>query len=87
MPTRSYAKPKNVRPYRSLTIPGDEVTAVVTGQDERKTRNTYRQVGWIGQTGAFYALGEKPAETEPGSFAPLWFVAFSDRLDEEGNPV
>lgn len=32
----------------------------------------WRQVGWIGQTGQFYALDEDPSRTERGSFAPLW---------------
>ena len=32
----------------------------------------WQQVGWRGQTGAFYRLDEDPAPTEPGSFAPVW---------------
>ena len=37
-------------------------------------RQTWRQVGWHGQTGAFYALDEKPSLTESGSFSPLWIL-------------
>lgn len=35
---------------------------------------TWRQVGWHGQTGDFYALHEDPSPTEPGSFSPLWLL-------------
>ncbi|MEU0710933.1 hypothetical protein ABZ508_26580 [Streptomyces lavendulocolor] len=38
----------------------------------------WRQVGWHGQTGAFYALDEKPADHEPGSFGPLWVLVDSE---------
>jgi hypothetical protein len=35
---------------------------------EQKT--LFRQVGWLGQSGQFYALTEIP--TEPGGFAPVY---------------
>ncbi len=35
---------------------------------------TWRQVGWHGQTGDFYSLDEDPSPTEPGSFSPLWLL-------------
>jgi hypothetical protein len=45
---------------------------------------TWRQVGWIGQSGAFYSLSE-PIEVvqagEPGSYSPLWFLAWDERVD------
>lgn len=70
-------KPPDTRPYRAMSATGPEVT--VTGEDYRQT---LRQVGWLGQTGAFYSLDEKPSAHEGGGFAPLWFIAHSDRIDE-----
>ena len=46
--------------------------SVETTWDGSRWDVVWRQVGWIGGTGAFYALDENPAPTEPGSFAPLW---------------
>lgn len=72
-------KPPNVRPYRAQHEPGTEVSALVGDW-----RQTLRQVGWQGQTGAFYSLDEDPSPFEPGSFSPLWVVAHSDdaRFDD-----
>ena len=70
-------RPENTRPYRAMSATGPEIT--LAGEDYRQT---LRQVGWLGQTGAFYALDEKPSAHEAGSFTPLWFIAHSDRLDE-----
>lgn len=52
-----------------------------TGPDGRRYDVVWRQVGWIGGTGAMYALHENPAPTEPGSFAPLWREAWCERSD------
>lgn len=73
----SLPKPTDTRPYRAPSATGPEIT--VTGKEQRQT---LRQVGWLGGTGAFYALDEKPSLHEPGSFTPLWFIAHSDRIDE-----
>lgn len=73
----SRPKPADSRPYRRQSETGPEM---VTTTDTH--RQTWRQVGWIGQTGAFYSLDEKPSLTEPGSFSPLWFIAHADRLDD-----
>lgn len=37
-----------------------------------------RQVGWIGQSKRVYSLDERPQDTEPGGFFPLWIVAHED---------
>ena len=79
--------PPDHRPYRRLSEPGDEKTVISTAPDGRKVRHTLRQVGWHGQTGAFYALDESPHLYETGSYAPMWVIAHSDRLDDDGNPV
>ena len=55
--------------------------------DGSRWRVTYRQVGWIGGTGAFYALHENPAPTEPGSFAPLWREICADRIEPYGRGI
>jgi len=41
---------------------------------------TFRQVGWHGQTGAFYSLDEDPSRHEPGSFGPLWILAHNEPI-------
>lgn len=62
--------PPNVRPNRRLSSDGPELT--------RYTHNGYgetlRQVGWHGQTGDFYALGEEVSQYEPGSIGPLYAI-------------
>lgn len=73
----SRPKPADTRPYRRQSEPGPEKT---TRTDT--ARQTWRQVGWLGQSGAFYSLDERPSETEAGSFSPLWFIARADRLDD-----
>lgn len=75
------------RPHRALSEPGDEWVVTHAVPSGRKTRYTLRQVGWHGQTGAFYSLDEDPKPYEPGSWSPLWIVAHTDRLDEAGNPL
>jgi hypothetical protein len=70
--------PPDHRPHRAMYATGPELVV---------TTSTYRldlrQVGWIGQTGAFYSLDEKPLEDgyERGGVAPLYFPAHADRLD------
>lgn len=65
--------PANVRPNRKRSDPGPEVTYVADD-----VSYTLRQIGWHGQSGAFYALDEEPSLAEPGSFTPLYFVAHAD---------
>ncbi|MFE7395692.1 hypothetical protein [Streptomyces sp. NPDC057557] len=71
--------PADRRPYRPMSATGPEL--VVTTDTHRLD---LRQVGWLGQTGAFYALDEKPLGDghERGGVAPLYFPAHSDRLDD-----
>ena len=45
-------------------------------------RQVWRHVGWIGQTGRAYPLGENPAPTEPGGFSPLWLL-----VEDEQTPI
>ena len=80
---------ENRRPYRAPSEPGDEwvVTHAVLDGSGRRTRYTLRQVGWHGQSGAFYSLDEDPKSYEPGSWSPLWVIAHTDRRDEDGNPL
>lgn len=45
-------------------------------------RTMFRQVGWIGQSGAFYVLGEDPEVIkifEPGSFSPMYIEIAVDK--------
>ncbi|MEV3947000.1 hypothetical protein AB0K57_04960 [Streptomyces halstedii] len=71
--------PPNTRPHRPMHATGPEIT-VTTDTD----RLVLRQVGWIGQTGAFYSLDENPLGDghEKGGVAPLYFPAHADRLDD-----
>lgn len=62
--------PPDVRPYWPTSQPGDRKVTV-----HRRNRQVWKQVGWHGQSGAFYALGEDPSRHEPGSFATLWVLA------------
>lgn len=76
---RPTTAPTDTRPYRRASDPsGSEMrTHTLTAQQ------TWRQIGWHGQTGAFYALGEKPANHEPGSYAPLWILVDNEPTDPE----
>lgn len=67
------------RPRRAMSADGHEI--VVTTDT---LRLVLRQVGWLGQTGAFYDLDEHPLGDghERGGVAPLYFPAHSDRLDD-----
>jgi hypothetical protein len=70
----SLPDPPNTRPYRAGHEPGPERrTRTDDGYIQR-----WRQVGWWGQTGAFYALDEKPTDHEPGSITPLWALIDND---------
>lgn len=66
------------RPNRKQSAEGPE-WAVFT--DSSSYRSILRQVGWIGQSGDFYALDEAVAASEPGSFRPLWFVVDTDKRE------
>lgn len=70
------------RPNRKMSATGNEQSVVRTEQTGQRVNLVLRQVGWIGQTGDFYSLDEDPSPTEPGSFAPLWFVAHEDVLED-----
>lgn len=59
--------PANTRPYRRLSESGPEMRTTTPDAEQ-----LWRQVGWLGQTGAFYALDEKPSDHEGGSWGPLW---------------
>lgn len=61
--------PSDRRPYRRLSEPGTEMRTMTLQGNQ-----TWRQVGWHGQSGAFYALDERPADHEPGSYSPLWVM-------------
>ena len=45
-------------------------------------RQIWRQVGWLGFTGAFYALGEDPSPTERGGFSPIWQLVDDEPMVE-----
>jgi len=61
--------PPNTRPYRRESEVGTEMRTMTLEAEQ-----TWRQVGWHGQSGAFYALDEHPSRHEPGSFGPLWVL-------------
>lgn len=67
-------KPEDRRPYRALSEPGHEwvVARTVPGDSGRRTCHTLRLVGWLGQSGAFYASNESPTQYEPGPFSEMW---------------
>lgn len=83
--THSVTPIPNTRPYRRAQLPGDERVTYANGN-----RQIWRQIGWHGQSGAFYALGEDPSHHERGSFAPLWLLVDDDVVldpaSEEENP-
>ncbi|MFJ4847572.1 hypothetical protein [Streptomyces sp. NPDC088733] len=70
----SLPPPPNTRPYRRASEPCGDAMRTFTDT----TVQRWRQIGWHGQSGAFYALDERPADHEPGSFAPLWLLADND---------
>jgi hypothetical protein len=65
----------------------DERIAVHTSPDGRMWRYTLCQVGWRGQSGAFYELGNVPYGRERGGFSPMWIIAHTDELDREREPA
>lgn len=79
----SLPAPPDHRPYRRMSEPGPSQTLYAVGEDGRVTRLELRQIGWQGQTGALYSLGEDvdPKNHEPGSWSPTWAIAHSDDID------
>lgn len=75
--------PPDRRPYRPMSATGDQVVHTVTDVAGRRYRYRWRQVGWHGQSGALYALGDdaKPGDHEPGSFAPLYALVERDEIE------
>ena len=76
-PTR-LPPPVNQRPYVSNASEGHEIH---TRSPDGEVHQTWRQVGWHGQTGALYGLNEKPSNHEAGSFSPLYVMIDADRED------
>jgi len=76
-------RPADTRPYVPMHASGHEIR---TRSDDGTRRHRWRQVGWQGQTGALYGLGEKPSEHEPGSFSPMYVMVDSDPLDLDDEP-
>lgn len=79
-PHGSKPEPPDRRPYRRMSEPGEEITFETADPTGRRWRKVWRQVGWLGQSGAFYALGESATAHEPGSVAPLYFPAHADEI-------
>ena len=67
--------PPDTRPYRRASAPGETLTVTDTTR-----RIDLHQVGWHGQSGAFYALDEHPSQYEHGSWGPLYVISHTDRL-------
>lgn len=66
--------PPNVRPYRSDDESGE---VQITIHPETHTRVTWRHVGFIGKSGAFYGRSEEPADFEEGfgaGYKGLWVI-------------
>jgi hypothetical protein len=59
--------PTNERPYHQANQTGDEMRLWTTNYYLHR----FRQIGWHGHSGAFYALDEDPSRHEPAGFAPL----------------
>lgn len=80
----SSSRPPDTRPCRQMYAPGPEMSTTAEGY-----RQTWRQVGWLGQTGAIYSLDENPLGDgyERGGVAPLYFIAHAERLDSEEAPA
>lgn len=76
--------PADRRPYRQAHESGGSTMRTHT----LDAAQTWRQIGWHGQTGAFYALDEKPADHEPGSWGPLWILVDNEPpiLPDEDDP-
>jgi hypothetical protein len=72
---REVAATLGERPHRPMSAEGPE--QVLWAKDGTRDY-VLRQVGWIGQSGAFYSLDEDPALTKRGGFSPLLFIAHSD---------
>ena len=75
-----------LRPAHPASLPGSER---VTYTEDGQRRQLWRQVGWHGGSGAFYALPEDPSSHEQGSFAPLWILVDDEPVleaDEPGGP-
>ncbi|MGA4875837.1 hypothetical protein [Streptomyces lydicamycinicus] len=71
---RQTTPPHDTRPYRRASeATGSEMRTHTLDREQR-----WSQIGWHGQTGAFYALDEKPAHHEPGSYSPLWILVDND---------
>lgn len=73
--------PPDRRPYRKMSEAGGfEQTVYSIDPSGRVTRLALRQVGWQGQSGAFYALegDADPKAHEPGSYAPMCITAHAD---------
>jgi hypothetical protein len=49
--------------------------------DGRVYRLIQRQVGWRGQSGAFYPLDQPPYGIERGSFSPMYVTVEADRIE------
>lgn len=72
--------PEDTRPYRRASESG----GATLHTQSKGTVQTWRQIGWHGQTGAFYSLDERPVDHEPGSFEPLWILTDSEDLPDPG---
>lgn len=72
--------PPDHRPYRPAHLTANERT---TRTDTH--RQTWRQIGWHGQSGAFYTIGEDPTQYESASFSPLWLLVENEPIDDEGD--
>jgi hypothetical protein len=75
--------PTDRRPYRGTSESGDEQIVYSIDATGRVMDRVYRQIGWHGQSGAFYALGERPSDHEPGSYSPIWVIAHADDIVPE----
>jgi len=84
--TTTDPRPPDHRPYRFQHATGEE-WAITSTQGDTEVRTVLRQVGWHGQSGAFYALDEDPSPFEKGSFSPLWLCVDHDRVPvDSGSP-
>lgn len=72
--------PPDRRPYQPPPTGFHGRTVYRTEPTGQVIRETLRQVGWHGLSGALYALDEDPTRHEPAGFAPVWQTVSGARV-------
>lgn len=75
-------RPPDTRPYQPQHESAGRMLTEMTDHGEHR-RQEWQQVGWHGQSGAFYSLAEDPSKWERGSFSPLWLLVENEPVPAE----